>query len=456
MSQVLDNTATTTESNDDFHPCNNASTATGNQFDWSKHEYATEKTELLKYIVQMGSKTPILNAARSVFGNDIPPNSSEVQLTRRFFTNHPELFQTEKIDGLQWVEPRSAAFNLISSMHCPKTQDGTGESDVKQSKRSQSPKELAKNVLADRNTVESDDVRALLLHALATRREQTENIVILLEHLFDDEQYLAIPHEDRFNSSRRVNGGKYQTLWETAAERYNKGVVVTLTTNPARQSSMLSSIEGLYEDIERLKSWLSYDPQNGPSRLGRRVPTIVVPEFTHSGLAHVHIVFFGTAWVAHGDKLSWYWSENRNRGRVVDFERIESRNSEWRWADSENRKRPRNYLGKTLFDLYQLAQSRPQDIRDVAEAQKSCDSTLDSDFDEWWKLALYWATELRIFSHSPSLTPDSGEEDEEEIYTQWWSFLGVVDAAHIPENIREGLEFEPRPPNREPPPECVI
>lgn len=451
MSQISDNTDTATESNSAFVPCKNDSTTPGNQYDWSTHQYATEKTELLKYVVERGSKTQIINAARTVFGREIASDGSDAMIARRFFENHPELFQTEKIDGLQWVEPRPAAFNLISSRHPAKPQDGDGERDVTQSKQSQSPKEVAKDVLADRNTVESDDVRALLLHSMATRREQTEDSVIILEHQFDDDRYMAIPQETRFNSSRRINSEKYQTAWETAAKKYNKGVVVTLTTNPNQQSSMLSSIESLYKDIQRLRAWLSNDPKNGPPRLGRRVPTLVVPEFTDSGLAHVHIVFFDTVWVAHGDELSRYWSENRNRGQVVDFERIESLDGEWLWADSENRKRPREYLGKTLSDLYQLAQTRPQDIRDVAEAQKTGTATLDPDVDDWWKLALYWATELRVFTASPSLTPDTSEEEER--YTQWWSFVGVVNAAHIPENIRKGLEFEPRLPNRESPPD---
>jgi len=156
------------------------------------------------------------------------------------------------------------------------------------------------------------------------------------------------------------------------------GSCVTLTTDPSRFDSLLDATESLIDDVSRFKSWLATD-----SRLGSRPPSVVVPEFTESGLPHVHVLLFGVSWVVPHAVLSAYWSGSRDRGEVVWFDRLESRGEGgcWRWAgegpDDADGRSPRAYLAKVLATFNDFASATPDTAREAARALRKDNETSD-------------------------------------------------------------------------------
>ncbi|PSQ33991.1 hypothetical protein BRD08_10845, partial [Halobacteriales archaeon SW_10_66_29] len=65
---------------------------------------------------------------------------------------------------------------------------------------------------------------------------------------------------------------RFREAFDRSAQEFNRGVLVTLTTDPGRFDSLLSATESLMDDVARFKSWLATD-----RRLGSRPPSIVVP-----------------------------------------------------------------------------------------------------------------------------------------------------------------------------------
>lgn len=69
----------------------------------------------------------------------------------------------------------------------------------------------------------------------------------------------------------------------------------------------------------------------------------------------------------------------------------------------------RQYLGKGLATLADVASLSPSDVADAADRRQTGDATGDR-----WKLALYWATGKQFWGGSPSLTtgPDGSDADD--------------------------------------------
>jgi len=364
------------------------------------------------------------------------------------------LFKTARRDGLVWVYPEGSAFTCSANKHGPKHAEGDGGTG-------DTPKRNARNALGRRRTVETDGSRAYLLDALATYRETTEDRFHRLDRVRGNgPEHLLVPYSTRFNSGRRVGEARerFDTALGRAAREFDRAVCVTLTTDPARFGSLLDATESLMADVSRLKSWLATD-----GRLGARPPSVVVPEFTDSGLPHAHVVLFGVSWVVPHEELAAYWSGSRDRGRVVWFDRLVSRGGRWRWSgdgpeDAEGRT-PREYLGKTLDALGSLARERPEAVREAAEAlrQNARESVENADEPgerhrtphargsgdgealdrgrEWWKLACYWATDTRLFTCSPCLkSPDDGEELP---HVPRYEYVGTARLGEFPGHVRE-------------------
>ncbi|MFB6235214.1 MAG: hypothetical protein ABEH81_12970 [Halopenitus sp.] len=416
--------------------------------EWADDPRSEDKDALLKYTVEHPEGTPVVCAARDVLDPETEAGDADHRLALRFYRDHPEYFKTDRRDGLTWVWPRGPAFTRPANKHRPKHADGdgTGE-DV--------PKANARAALGRRRTVESDGTRAYLLGALATYRETTEDRFHRLDRVRGDgPEHLLVPYSTRFNSGRRVGEARerFDGALAEAAREFDRAVCVSLTTDPSRFDSLLAATESLMGDVSRFKSWIATD-----ARLGERPPSLVVPEFTDSGLPHAHVVLFGVSWVVPHGTLAGYWSGSRDRGSVVWFDRLVSRGERWRWAgdgpeDAEGRS-PREYLGKTLGHLADLAESPPEWVREAARSIGGFDGenprntaerrrargaseceALDR-AGEWWKLACYWATETRLFTCSPSLkSPDDGETLP---HIPRYRYVGTARLGEFPGDVRE-------------------
>ncbi|WP_411962825.1 hypothetical protein [Haloferax sp. YSMS24] len=416
---------------------------------WADDPRANAKVDLLKYTVEHPEGAPIVVATRAVLNHDADAGDADHRLALRFYRDNPSLFKTDKQDGLVWVWPRTSAFTCTANKHSPKHggRDGLGDDtaetadwDVDEEKRR--PKTNARSALGQCQVIERDGVRGYLLDALATYRETTADRYHRLDRVRGDgPDTLMVPYSTRFNSHRRVRDARerFGGALDRAARRYDRAVLVTLTTDPSRFDSLGAATTSLMGDVSRFKSWLATD-----GRLGSRPPSVVVPEFTDAGVPHAHVFLFGVSWVVPHAALSAYWSATRERGEVVWFDRLESRGEggRWRWAgdspeDAVGRS-PRSYLSKMLDVLDEFASASPEDVREAARGlrrrvggdnreempdgvsgpKRGGGGTVTADLPSgepgtdtgaldcgrvWWKMALYWATGTRLFTLSPSL-----------------------------------------------------
>ena len=440
---------------------------------WATDPRAEAKNELLEYTVEHPEGASVVVATRTVLDANTDAGEADHRLALRFYKNHPDLFKTDRRDGFVWVWPRSQAFTCSANKHSPKYGEGGGSSG-------NIPKQNARNALARRQVVETDGSRAHLLGALATYRETTEDRFHRLDRVRGDgPEHFLVPYSTRFNSSERVSDARerFKEAFDQAAQEFNRGILVTLTTDPSRFDSLLSATESLMDDVARFKSWLATD-----SRLGSRPPSIVVPEFTEAGVPHVHVLLFGVSWVVPHSVLSAYWSDNRDRGEVVWFDRLRSRSDgrRWRWAgdgpEDATCRSPRIYLGKMLDTLDSFACEQPEKVREAArtlrqagEADGSAEGTdrvSERENDEqpvesrgstdtldcgreWWKLALYWATEMHMFTLSPSLKP-SGDGDYLP-HVSCYRYVGTAKLGEFPGYVREEAVVLSRGGRRGPP-----
>lgn len=441
---------------------------------WADHRRGDAKDDLLKYAAEHPEGAPVIRAARTVLDPDAEAGDASHRLALRFFQNHPNFFETATRDGLRWVGPRTAAFHSTANKQGPKPAD-SGDPGV--SSRADYPKANARAALNRRRTVCDDATRGVLLGALATYRETTEDRFHAFEDTFTGE-HMLVPYSTRFNDPVRVADARerFDAAWSAAAERFDRAVMVTLTTDPDRFDSLAAATGDLLADVNRFKSWLATD-----ARLGSRPPSIVVPEFTDSGLPHVHVVLFDVSWVIPHRTLSAYWAGSRDRGEVVWFDRLASRSpsGRWRWADAEGPedaggRPPRTYLAKTLADLADLARASPADVRAAADALREHADGENGASDalararEWWKLAMYYATDLRLFTISPPLKPttDGGEQratapDGTPLPADApprWRYVGTARYGKFPAHVRRNATVVPRRgrppslPDPEPPP----
>lgn len=459
---------------------------------WADDPRAADKTELLKYARQNSEGVRPTVAARAVLDPDATGGDANARLARRFYENHPDLFKTTRRDGETWVEPTPEAFRRPSldtaSKHTVETDDEPGDGDGVAVSNGRA-------ILGRRRTVEDDAVRGDLLGAFGAKREATEDRFHAFEDSFSPGSYRLVPYATRFNSSRRVaeTRDRYETAWDRGRDvgpTPGTATVVTVTTDPGRYDSLLDASEGLLDDVNLLKKWVARSPSSGLPRIGERVPTLVVPEFSGKGLPHVHVVFFGVGWVARHSALSRYWSENRDRGEVVWFDRLRVRDGRWRWVESaadrshpDTRGRtPREYLREGIDGLSESAEATAAEVREAANALRAAGRTSEGDRDDGddgddaldgdaldrgrdlWRVAARWATDLPVFTASPELKRDSGGSERAtmpdgtplpEGTPPRWRYVGTARYGEFPRSIRENaivLRRGPGPPLGRPPP----
>lgn len=431
---------------------------------WGTHERSDDKSRIFRFVAQNPHSDNLPRIVRHLFGADTPMDGKDGALVRRVLQNHPDLFKITAREPRLSVEPTGEAlrlFHLTTNKHSAKPQDGEG-TEV----------DTAKRMLAKRSVVTSDRQRGALLQQLVAKRRATEDKFLWFQNRVDDRN-LLVPYATRFNSPQRVGESrdKYRTAWERAADRYNAGQVWTLTTDPARFPNLLAAIESLLEDVDRFRAWLSNWCDGRPTNL-------VVPEFTDAGLPHVHVVLFGVEYLPH-EKIRHYWDTHRDRGEIVHYHAIRHRSGRWIWADSgpssddpggPTSRGPRKYLQKTLADAAALAEASPQTVQKAATALRAppgpatlpAPETTESDETatdtaalengaRWWKLAIYYVTDLPFFTVSPALKASDDEGTNALPWVKRWDFRGVAQFRDLPAHVQREATICRRP-GRPPPP----
>jgi hypothetical protein len=236
----------------------------------------------------------------------------------------------------------------------------------------------------------------------------------------------------------------------------------------------------LLDDVRLLKRWVKESPESRPTRIGERVPTLVVPEFAERGVPHVHVVFVGVGWVARHSALSRYWSESRDRAEVVHYHRLQYRGGRWRWNGSEEDRdhpdvrgrTPREYLREGIDLLSASAEATAAEVQGAADALRRAgrddgggpdEDALDRGRD-LWRVALRWTTDLPVFTASPELKPEDGGKDRATMPVEpsphedtppRWRYIGTARLGEFPRSIRENatvVRRGPGPPSGRPPP----
>jgi len=440
---------------------------------WSAHPRSRDKTRLWHYLAHTGRGAPLSKIVRDVFEDSCGDVSSkDYQLAYRFYSN-AEFAEVRSSEGLNWIAPRPDKLLLTHSMQSAKTPEGSGA-------RQGSARAVARARLSRLRTLE-DPVRGELLRDLAARREGVDGKHLTLERRVaaedvpggrdDEPEHLVVPLASALSSSSRSRDA-YQTYargWERAAEEHERGCVLTITTDPARFESIADACSSLFDDLNRLRSWLAYDPQNGPSRPGRRLSSIATVEFTDSGLPHLHVAFFGASWLTQIDALRGYLAENLDRCSVAWIDRIFREDSasggRWRWerdpdAPTDGRS-PREYLGESLElrrdvcdlsadELVQASAALREHGLEVDPEDLALEPRERTDLErgqQLWKAALYFASELRFYTLSPSLREDPEESDLPHVAT--WKRVMISGYDKIPDAILSDAAVIPR--SRPPP-----
>jgi hypothetical protein len=425
--------------------------------EWSGLPRAADRDALTQAALNHREGAPLTALAQAAFGEANVTGGASYQLARRHYTKRPELFKTDKRDGLVWVQPTPDLLQRASLDAQVSKASELGES-------AQRARSNAEAMLDRRSSFSTPEEKGDLVGAFGAKREATEDRFHAFQDTFSREDHLLVPYSTRFNSERRVreHRSRYRSAWSTAAEEYREGVVVTLTTDPSRYDSLAGMAEGLLDDVNALKDWLAYDPENGPSRPGYRPPSVVSVEFTEDGKPHVHVAFFGVRWLTTHGALSGYWSVGRDRGAVVWVDRIRARSGRWVWAGGEEDRDhddtggggPRGYLAESIDVLETSADMTAAEVQEAATALRAAGDGDDAAADvtegakTLFKAALYWATELPATTESDELKPDGGEGSRRatapdgtplpEDAPSRWRYVGTARYSEFPDYVCEG------------------
>ncbi len=390
----------------------------------------------------MPEGVPLSKVVRDVIDEDTDAGDAEYQLARRFFKRQSEFFKIDDRGDLTWITPRLRVYtelNLRQQYAKRKTsvRDVDSLPTVKTGKKTgkRYAKGKVRQYLSHYLTVESDAVRGSLLRQLVTDIETTSDRWQIFERIRGaGNDYLCLPHRTRHNDAgraRQIRDG-FRDALDAAGDGHNDAVMLTLTTGPKRHDGLHDALDSLTENKGRLMQWLSTDYQ-----LGHRPENLTVLEFTRTGIPHVHVVLFGIDWAFSQEQLAAKWLDY-GQGVVVDIRTATCRGDSQRWLlhdDDSGKVALRQYLGKSIRELQEIANSDPSELRDRVDAGTVTE----------WRQVLYWATGRQYYTCSPSLRQSDDDVNSLPTVTQW-RFVGTAAYRNIPVHVRREATFRGRPP----------
>jgi len=333
-------------------------------------------------------------------------------------------------------------------------------------------REFLRNYLAKVDSVD-DDLRQLLKDGFTSYLNRIKDYKLLFDVHFVDRrggestQRMTKDYKTRFNDSGPVSKqfARFNDALEYGYKNTDNAVLVTLTTDPKRQDSLLDGIDSINENFNRLLSYFDSDPSTKADTrdshvlnwrpdldgdvTGRprcRPDYIKALEFTEKGYPHLHVLFFdvptreedGMPWLCDKPELAKKWADY-GQGEIVDMYPLTYRDDlddlepefqddegfvDWyRFGDHDHgeewvRDRTRSHelieFGDDGHEMESTAgaylgkylSATFGSLLDASEsfAQSENDRETYAEKAATWKLALYWATNRRFWSCSKPIT----------------------------------------------------
>ncbi|WP_239642334.1 hypothetical protein [Haloarcula amylolytica] len=333
-------------------------------------------------------------------------------------------------------------------------------------------REFLRNYLAKVDSVD-DDLRELLKDGFTSYLNRIKDYKLLFDVHFVDRRggestkRMTKDYKTRFNDQGRVSKqfARFNDALEYGYENAENAVLVTLTTDPKRQDSLLDGIDSINENFNRLLSYFDSDPSTKDNTRRSAIPGwrhdldsevtgrprdrpdyIKALEFTEKGYPHLHVLFFdvptrdedGMPWLCDKPEVAAKWADY-DQGEIVDVYPLTYRDDlddlepefqsdegfvDWyRFGDHDHgedwvRERTRSHELIEFGDdghekestagayLGKYLSATFGSLLDATESFEQADDDREtySDKAATWKLALYWATNRRFWSCSKPIT----------------------------------------------------
>lgn len=313
-------------------------------------------------------------------GHTKPDNTTRDRYYKRLYRHleklaGQDLLEMEKgPDSLIWIAPNNRTFNLIREKHFSnfqenfvfpennpitphlKRQEEEPPALVCSRPRAHMRPERAEALKVARRDqiLLEEDLGEIHDNYLDYRRE-IDNTVLLFKRREDlgniDAEIKTSPYATRFNSlPRKIEQEKrYKILWNNATSMFQRGVFLTITTDPKRHRNVEEANKAFGPALNRFMTWIRKKVKS----LGYgRVSYICANEFQKNGLLHAHIVIFGPRYLEHYRKVSHQWSRT-GQGKIVYLYSLRKDGNGWYWVkqkpkDAEKGQSAGEYLKKYI------------------------------------------------------------------------------------------------------------
>lgn len=277
-------------------------------------------------------------------------------------------------DSLTWVSPNNRTFNLIREKYfsnfkenSPNSENKAVEENLRDHTREDPGNPLSRprahmrperarafRIARSTRTLEEEDLEEIHEEYLDYRREIDSTVLLFKrkEELRNiDGEVKTLPYTTRFNSlPRKIEAEKkYKAVWNNAGVMFERGVFLTLTTDPKRHASVADANKAFGPALNRFMTWVRKRVRS----LGYgKLSYISANEFQKNGLLHAHIVIFGLRYLEHYKRISYLWSQT-GQGKIVYIYGLRKDAKGWYWVkqrpkDAEKGQSCSDYLKKYL------------------------------------------------------------------------------------------------------------
>lgn len=385
---------------------------------WADDQRAGDKTQFALYVAQGDIEVTIPEVLDGTVG--ATENSKNWRLAKRFFRKYDKWFNTVDISGASGGFTQSEQVGRTKFLVSPTNRLKSllqnialdyGKEFSQRTYESFSPalsrgefRDLEESEHAEDDEEDEDDDEEFALdraRGVITKTKMLQGPGVcrglgfnLSSHLDANEVGKAKMPEKRFNNryNDRSEAGKIyatgMTKLENAADAYDCGIQLDLTTNPFVEDE---SGEYVYDGIDDMHGALMDAKEAILKKIGYEAHGKSLPphhvdflEFTDTGIPHMHIEVFGVTSDSLPSKkqLKEYAWETLDHCKELEIRNIEERNGEWWYQESGTPVTP--YVLKSVKTLLDVAEGK------ICPGDNPFHYVNKTKMNPW-KLSLYWA-----------------------------------------------------------------